>query len=67
MKTDNAGTFLRAVVLFLGQTHGRIRSSLGRTSCVNAISAALILAACLFTTSVAGATDTVTVIHKFAR
>ena len=65
MKTDNAGTFLRAVVLFLGQTLGRIRSSLRRSRQVNAISASVVLAACLFTVTSAGATDTLSVIHKF--
>jgi len=66
MKKTNLSEWLFLVPLFLGQTHGRIRSSLRRRSCVNPITASLVLAASLFTATFAGAIDTLTVFHKFA-
>ena len=61
MRKTNLSEWL---LLFLGRTHGRIRSSLRRRSPVNPITASLVLAASLFTAS-AGATDTLSVIHDF--
>ena len=65
MRKTNVREWLFLAPLFLGQTLGRIRSSLRRSRQVNAISASVVLAACLFTVTSAGATDTLSVIHKF--
>src|ERR1700675_3218537 len=65
MRKTNVNEWLFLVRLLLAQTDRRIRSSLKRRWCVNAISASLLLAAFLFTATSAGATDTLTVIHKF--
>ena len=65
-RKTNVSERLSVVALFLAQTHRRIGSSLRRRWCVNPISASLVLAALLFTAASAGATDTLTVIHKFA-
>ena len=66
MRKTNVSEWLFLLPLFLGQTHGRIRSSLRTRSSVNLITASLVLAASLFTAASAGATDTITLIHKFA-
>ena len=65
MRKTNVNEWQFLVRLLLAQTDRRIRSSLKRRWCVNAISASLLLAAFLFTATSAGATDTLTVIHKF--
>jgi hypothetical protein len=65
MRKTNVREWLFLAPLFLGQTHGRIRSSLRKRSSVNAITGSLVLAALLFTATSTGATDTLTVIHKF--
>jgi hypothetical protein len=65
MPKTNVSEWLFLVPLFLSQTHGRIRSSLRKRSFANAMTASLILAASLFTTAYAGATDTLTVLHTF--
>ena len=66
MRKTNVSEWLFLLPLFFGQTHGRIRSSLRTRSSVNLITASLVLAASLFTAASAGATDTITLIHKFA-
>src|SRR5215469_13129788 len=64
-RKTNVSERLSVIALF-GQTYRRIGSSLRRRWCVNPISASLVLAALLFTAASAVATDTLTVIHKFA-
>ena len=65
MRKTNVSEWRLSVALFPGQAHGRIRSSLRRRSSINLITASLVLAASLFTAASAGATDTITVFHKF--
>ena len=65
MRKTNLSEWLFSVALSPAQTHGRIVSS-KRKWRVNPISASMVLAAFLFTAASAGATDTFTVIHKFA-
>jgi streptogramin lyase len=64
MRKTNVSEWLFLVALFRGQAHRRIRSSLRRRSSVKPTAASLVLAASLLTAS-AGASDTLTVLHKF--
>jgi hypothetical protein len=65
MRKTNVSEWVFSVALFLGRTYRRIRSSVRRRSSVSAITVSLVLAASLFTATSAGATDTLTVFHKF--
>jgi hypothetical protein len=65
MRKTSASEWLFPVVLFLGQTHRLISSSLRRGSSVNPVAASLVLAASLFAATSAGAAGTPTVLHAF--
>ena len=66
MRKTNVSEWLLSVASFLGGTNRRIRSSLRRGSSVSAITAFVVLAACLFSVGSADAQSTLTVIHQFA-